>query len=107
MIDLIAEDWHNAEAHRAWGRVLLQEGKASDAVAAYRVAVSLNDRSPQLHLEFAAALLAETEKYSFIPLPNWVEAREAIENGLLLSPDHPTGLDMLKMLDANRDQALA
>ena len=48
VIDLIAEDWHNVEAHRAWGRVLLQEGKPSDAVAAFRVALSIDNRSADL-----------------------------------------------------------
>jgi len=72
VIDLIAEDWNNAEAHRAWGRVLLKERKHSDAVAAYRLAVSLDGTRAELHFEFATALLAEAQKVRFAPLANRV-----------------------------------
>lgn len=97
VIDLIQEDWHNAEAHRAWGRVLLEEGKATDAVASFRVAASIDARNPELHFELAEALLTEARKFSFIPLPNRVEANEAIATGLSLAPDHPRGLELRAM----------
>ena len=106
VIDLIQEDWHSAEAHRAWGRVLLEEGKATDAVAAFRVATSIDSRNPELFFELADALLIEAQKYAFIPLPNRVEANEAIDRGLVLAPGHPLGPELREKLNSTGDRAL-
>lgn len=98
VIDLISEDYNNAAAHRAWGRVLYKEGKATDAVAAFRVAVALDSREPQLLFEFAEALMYQAHRYAFVPLSNMVEARDAVDAGLRLSPGDPKGLQLQSQL---------
>ena len=101
VIDLIAEDYHNAQAHRAWGKVLLQEGKVSDAVAAYRVALTLEAHDENMYFEFAEALLAQRQRYAFIPLPNLIEAREAVSAGLRLAPGDPRGMELRTQVKHN------
>jgi len=61
VLDLIAEDWNNAEAHRAWGRLLLTQGKATDAAAALRVAADLDPRPADVHFDLAHALLTQAD----------------------------------------------
>lgn len=101
VIDLISEDYQNAQAHRAWGRVLLEEGKVSDAVAAYRVAVTLDNESPYLLFEFAESLLIQRQRFAHVPLPNWIEAREAVDTGLSLAPGDPKGLRLREQIARN------
>lgn len=106
VIDLVSEDWNNAVAHRAWGRVLLEEGKTSDAVAAYRTAANLDPREADVHFELANALLEEAEKSPFLPLENWLEARNAAQEGLTRAPVDEFGIDLLRQIEDHRDRVL-
>lgn len=106
VIDLVAEDWDNAEAHRAWGCLLLEQDKPTDAVAAFRTASTLDPRRPDVHFELATALLAEAKKNPFLPLTNWLEARDAVEEGLARSPYDQNGLDLRCQVEAQRSRAL-
>lgn len=104
VIDLIAEDWNNAEAHRAWARVLRAEGKLGDAVAACRTAVSLDPRRAEMHFELAETLLAEADQTPFPLLVNWLETRQAVLDGLERSPDKLRGTHLLAAVDKRRDR---
>ncbi len=106
VIDLVAEDWHNAAAHQTWAQVLLEEGKATDAVAAYRTAVSLDPQRAELHFELAQALLIEAEKNPFVPLSNWLDTRDAVEAGLKMWPTHELGLELQRKVEDQRVRAL-
>jgi len=106
VIDLIAEDWNNAQAHRAWGRVLLAEGKTADAVAAYRTAVSLDPRRADVHFDLAEALLADFGANPFTPHTSWVEAREAVSNGLARTANHARGNNILARIEQARATSL-
>ena len=99
VIDLIAEDYNNAEAHRAWAKVLLHEGKSTDSVAAYRVAVTLEPHDAGLQFEFAKALVVQRQKYAMVALPNLIEAREAVSAGLRLAPGDPQGLALRDQIE--------
>lgn len=101
VIDLIAEDYNNAQAHRAWGQVLLHEGKSSDAVAAFRVAVSLEVYDPSMWFEFAEALIIQRHSYALVPLPNMIEARDAVAAGLRLAPGDERGLALRAQIERN------
>ena len=106
VIDLVAEDWENAAAHRAWGCLLLEQGKATDAVAALRIAASLDPRSAELHFELVDALLAEAEKNPFPTLTNWLEASDAVNAGLALMPGHERGVALFERVESQRALAL-
>ena len=106
VVDLVGEDWDNAEAHRAWGCVLLAKGKPSDAVGAFRAAVQIEPRRAELHFDLGTALLAEADQSPFLQLSNWIDAQEAITKGLTISPWSETGLELQKQLEAKRSQAL-
>lgn len=106
VIDLIAEDWNNAEAHRAWSRVLSAKGLMSDAVAACRTALTLDPRRPDLHFALAEALLAEAEQNPFLPLAHWREARQAVLDGMERSPDTARGAALLDRVEHNRARAI-
>ena len=101
VIDLITEDYHNAQAHRAWGRVLLHEKKAADAVAAYRVAVGLESNDSAMWFEFAEALVAERRSFAIVPLPNMIEAKEAVAAGLRLAPCDTRGHELRDEINRN------
>lgn len=101
VIDLIAEDYNNAQAHRAWGRVLLHEKKAADAVAAYRVAVGLESNDSAMWFEFAEALVAERRSFAIVPLPNMIEAKEAVAAGLRLAPGDARGHELRDEINRN------
>ena len=101
VIDLIAEDYNNAQAHRAWGRVLLHEKKAADAVAAYRVAVVLESNDSAMWFEFAEALVAERRSFAIVPLPNMIEAKEAVAAGLRLAPCDTRGHELRDEINRN------
>jgi len=102
VIDLVAEDWHNADAHRAWGRLLLEQGKAIDAVAAFRVAASLDPLRALSHFELANALLVEGQQNLYFPLIHWVEAQEAVKTGLGLAPGDHRGLELQSKIEEHR-----
>lgn len=104
VIDLVAEDWGNAPAHRAWACVLLEQGKATDAVAAFRTVLSLDPRSATAHFELVEALLAEADKNPFLPLMNWLDAYEAVQAGLRITPDSEIGLGLLARVEAQRER---
>jgi len=104
VIDLVAEDWNNAEAHRAWGAILLQEGKTSDAVASFRVALNLNPQNPEGYFELADALVIQTHSFALVPLPNWAEAQELVQEGMRLAPGHPHGLNLQATFEQMRTQ---
>ncbi len=106
VIDLVAEDWDNAEAHRAWGCLLLERDKPTDAVAAFRTAANLDPRRSDVHFELAAALLAEAQKNPFLPLTSWLEAKEAVEEGLARSPYDQVGIDLRDQVETQRSRAL-
>lgn len=106
VLDLVAEDWNNAEGHLAWGRVLRAQGKAVDAVAAFRTALVLNPTSADIHFELASGLLEEAAKNPYLPLTNWIEAREAVTQGLRLRSDSLVGRHLLRVIDEQRDRAL-
>ena len=101
VIDLIAEDYNNAQAHRAWGRVRLHEKKAADAVAAYRVAVGLESNDSAMWFEFAEALVAERRSFAIVPLPNMIEAKEAVATGLRLAPGDTRGHELRDEINRN------
>ena len=101
VIDLITEDYNNAQAHRAWGRVLLHEKKAADAVAAYRVAVGLESNDSAMWFEFAEALVAERRSFAIVPLPNMIEAKEAVATGLRLAPGDTRGHELRDEINRN------
>lgn len=103
VIDLIAEDYNNAQAHRTWGRVLLEEGKITDAVAAYRVAVTLDNDNPYLLFEFAEALVLQRQRFAHVPLPNWIEASEAVDTALSLVPGDPKGVRLRDKITKNME----
>lgn len=105
VVDLIAEDWNNAEAHRAWGHVLLQRGKASDAVAAFRIALDLDPRRGEFYFDLVDALLAEADKTPFPSLTNWVEANAAIKSGLERSPGDERGMQLRSQIAQRRQYA--
>ena len=107
VIDLIAEDWNNAEAHRAWGCVLLAQGKATDAVSAFRTAMQIDPRRSDLHFDLARALLGEAEQNPYLPLVNWIEARETILEGLRRSPGDKAGLKMLNHVEQHKRRVTA
>ena len=106
VIDLVSEDWHNAAAHRAWGQLLLNEGKPSDAAAAFRVAVDLDPRQGAVHFDLAAALFAEAEASPYLRLTNWVELRAAVQEGLDRAPDSERGLMLLASVESLRSNAV-
>jgi len=103
VLDLIAEDWHNAEAHRAWGCLLLAQRKTTDAVSAFRVAADLDPQRAELQFALANSLLAEAESTPYPPLTNWVDARSAVDAGLLIAPGHPVGLGLRDRLEEHRE----
>lgn len=107
VIDLIAEDWNNAEAHRAWGLVLLAQDKATDAVSAFRTAMQIDPRRTDLHFDLARALLSEAEKNPYFPLANWIETRETILEGLRRSPGDKAGLKLLNHVEQHKRRITA
>ncbi len=102
VIDLISEDWNNVEAHRAWARVLLARGKATDAVAAIRTAASIDPNRADLQFELAQTLIIEAEKNPFLPLANWCEARQAVLAGMELAPNETRAIALLKRVEEHR-----
>lgn len=85
--------------------MLLHEGKSSDAVAAFRVAIALESNDPVMQFEFAEALIAQRHSYALVPLPNMIEAREAVAAGLRLSPGDPRGLELRDQIERNLKEA--
>lgn len=107
VIDLVSEDWNNAEAHRAWGCVLLGQRKPTSAVAAFRIAASLDPRCADVHFDLAVALLAEANENPFPRLTSWLEARDAVNDGLTRSPGSERGNALLNQVEHERVRATA
>jgi len=107
VIDLISEDWNNAEAHRAWGLVLLAQDKATDAVSAFRTAMQIDPRRSDLHFDLARALLGEAEQNPYLPLANWIETRETVLEGLRRSPGDKDGLKLLNHVEQHKRRVTA
>ena len=107
VIDLVTEDPDCAVAHRAWGRVLLEQGRATDAVAAYKAAVALAPDEAALQFELAYALVAQAEKSPFVGLTSYIEAKDAVEAGLHRDPDNTLAPGLIDLIDAGRHKILS
>ena len=107
VIDLIAEDYNNADSHRAWGRVLLAKGMTSDAVSAFRTAIAIDPRRADLYFGLAEAILVHAEHNPFLPLSTWNDARQAVLDGLERGPDELIGHALLRKVEQQRARALS
>ena len=107
VIDLVAEDWNNAEAHSAWGHVLLAQGKTIDAVESYRTALSLDPRGAEVYFDLAGALLEVARADPFLPLTNWLEAQDAVHEGLKRWPNNELGLRLFDEVEDLRTRAIS
>lgn len=102
VIDLVAEDYANADAHRAWGHVLLSEGKTVDAIAALRMSLDLDDSSADAHFDYAVALLRAASRDSFLALSHCSDALAAIKAGLDRTTEKERGLRLLAEAESKR-----
>lgn len=107
IIDLVAEDPSCPSAHRAWGRVLLDQERFSDSVAAYRTAAQMDSGNAEVQFELAYALLAQAAKEPYVSLSNCNEATEATNLGLALDPGNAVGVSLLELADRRRQRVLA
>ena len=102
IIDLVAEDYSNAEAHRAWGQILLAEGKSHDAAAAFRTALELDDSHVETYFDLAEAAIDVASHRPFLALEHWSEARQATLDGLARMPHSPRGLSLMAAAEQQR-----
>lgn len=107
VIDLVAEDPTCPAAHRAWGRVLLDQERFSDAVAAYRGASQMSVNDAEVQFELAYALMAQANMEPFVGLSNCIEAGEAVNRGLALDPANTVGASLIELIEARREMVLA
>lgn len=106
VIDLVAEDPTCPSAHRAWGRVLLDQERFSDSVVAYRTAAQMDSRNAEVHFELAYSLLAQAAKEPYVCLSNCIEAAEVANRGLALDPGNSVGVSLLDLADKRRQLTL-
>ena len=106
VIDLVAEDPTCASSHRAWGRVLLDQGRWSDSVAAYRTAAELSQNDPELQFELGFALVTQADKEPYLGLANYLEAADAVHKGLALDPSNTVGNSLQAIIDTRRKEVL-
>ena len=107
IIDLVAEDPTCPSAHRAWGRVLLDQERFSDSVAAYRTASQMDPTNPEVQFELAYALMAQAANEPYVGLSNCIEATDAVNRGLALDPTNSVGSSLLELIGKRRERVLA
>ncbi len=106
VIDLVSEDPTWPTAHRAWGRVLLDQGRTSDAVAAYRAAVDLGDGDAQVRYELVYTLIAHAEKSPFIAQQLLVEARQILAEAAETDPGNAVASSLHALITARSQDIL-
>ncbi len=107
VIDLVSADWSCALAHRAWGRILLDQGKAVDAAESFRTSIALSPDDPELHFELALVLVEHAESAEYLELTSWIDARDAVLAGLDVEPDSALGRSLLEIIEGERERVLS
>ena len=106
VIDLVAEDPTCTAAHRAWGRVLLNQKRYTDAVAAFRAAAELSPNDGEVWLEVAYSLVLQADEQPFYGMTSLIEAGDAVARALALDPGNETGTSLRQLIDQSRQRAL-
>ena len=106
VIDLVAEDPTCAAAHRAWGRVLLNQERYTDSVAAFRAAAELTPGDADVWIEVAYTLVLQAEEQPFYGMTSLIEAGDAVARALALDPGNESAISLRQLIDQNRQRAL-
>lgn len=106
VIDLVSEDPTCPIAHRAWGRLLLDQGRTSDAVAAYRAAIEFAPGDVQVRYELTYTLIMHAEKSPFMANELLVEARQVLAEAEELDPKSTVAPSLAQLITARSEGIL-
>lgn len=106
VIDLVTEDPTCTAAHRAWGRVLLDQKRYTDSVAAFRTATELAPNDAEVWIDLAYSLVMHAEEQPFHALTSLIEAGEAVDRALDLDPRSEIATSLRELITRNRNEAL-